>query len=109
MSVTPAEAKRRASSSVQGHSQQKSRSNLAAWGVQTHPQNVKSVPNYQGELTGNYVGVMCGALFGLIENCNINGCYYYGKDDDSLISGIVCGANHGSIVGVKIDGLDYGE
>ena len=72
-------------------------------------QNVKSVPNYQGELTGNYVGVMCGALFGLIENCNINGCYYYGKDDDSLISGIVCGANHGSIVGVKIDGADYGE
>lgn len=71
--------------------------------------NVNVTPTYEGEGTGNFVGVVCGALFGSVENCILNGCTYYGAGDDSLRTGIVCGSNYGSVINVTVDGALYGE
>ena len=72
-------------------------------------ENLDVTPTYQGEGTGNYVGIVCGTLFGVVENCEIKNCTYYGKDDQSLNTGTICGVNYGSVVNVKVDGENYGE
>ena len=72
-------------------------------------ENVKVQPTFNGEGCGNMIGVVCGTLFGVVEDCKINNCSYYGKDEETLKTGIVCGANYGSIVGVLVDGNEYGD
>lgn len=67
-------------------------------------ENFAVMPTFDGEGTGNYIGVVCGVNYGLIENCSLISCSYYGADEISVRAGIICGLNNGSINLVTVDG-----
>ncbi len=67
--------------------------------------NVTVEPSYNGEPTGNYVGVVCGTLKGSIQNCALIKCSYYGMGDAEIKSGWFTSTENPNLTGCTVDGV----